>query len=93
MHVGSGLTGSGFVPDQVLVLVEVLEEGRLTDQLLLLTHLLTGLSRFGHLHLQGAERRPHHLAVAEVLSNKVGQVSQSPAGTGRERVQDLPGSR
>lgn len=56
------------VPGQILVLVEVLEEGRFTDELLLLTHLFTGLSGFGHLDLQSAERRPHHLAVAEVLT-------------------------
>ena len=57
-------------PCQVLVLVEVLEEGGLTDELLLLTHLLTGASRLSQLHLQGAEGGPHHLAVAEVLGGR-----------------------
>ena len=45
----------------------MLEEGGLTDELLLLAHLLTGVAGLGQLHLQGAERGPHHLAVAEVL--------------------------
>lgn len=57
-------------PGQVLVLVEVLEEGGLTDELLLLTHLLTGATRLGQFDLQSAERRPHHLAVAEVLTTQ-----------------------
>lgn len=57
-------------PGQVLVLVEVLEEGGLTDELLLLTHLLAGASRLGQLDLQGAEGGPHHLAVAEVLTTQ-----------------------
>ena len=58
------------LPGQVLVLVEVLEEGRLTDELLLLTHLLTGASRVGQFDLQGAEGGPHHLTVAEVLTTQ-----------------------
>lgn len=57
-------------PGQVLVLVEVLEEGRLTDELLLLTHLLAGASRLGQPDLQGAEGGPHHLTVAEVLTRR-----------------------
>lgn len=56
-------------PGQVLVLIEVLEERGLADELLLLTHLLTGASGLGQFDLQRAERRPHHLAVTEVLSN------------------------
>lgn len=54
-------------PGQVLVLVEVLEEGGLTHELLLLAHLLAGASWLGQPDLQGAERGPHHLSVAEVL--------------------------
>lgn len=57
-------------PGQVLVLVEVLEEGRLADELLLLTHLLAGVSRLGHSHLHGAEGGPHDLTVAEVLATR-----------------------
>ncbi len=59
-------------PGQVLVLVEVLEEGGLTDELLLLTHLLAGAAGLGQLDLQSAERRPHHLTVAEVLTTQRG---------------------
>lgn len=55
-------------PGQVLVLVEVLEEGRLTDELLLLAHLLAGASGLCQSDLQGAEGRPHHLSVAKVLT-------------------------
>lgn len=51
----------------VLVLVEVLEERRLTDELVLLAHLLAGLPGLSQLHLQGPEGGPHHLPVAEVL--------------------------
>lgn len=54
-------------PGQVLVLVEVLEEGGFTDELLLLAHLLAGASRLCQPDLQGAEGRPHHLSVAKVL--------------------------
>lgn len=52
---------------QVLVLVQVLEERWLTDELVLLAHLLAGLPGLSKLHLQGTEGRPHHLPVAEVL--------------------------
>lgn len=55
---------------QVLFLVEVLEEGRLADELALLAHLLAGLPGLSQLHLQGAKGRPHHLAVAEVLERQ-----------------------
>ncbi|KAA8579559.1 hypothetical protein FQN60_006652 [Etheostoma spectabile] len=48
----------------------VLEEGGLTDELLLLTHLLAGVTRLGQFHLQSAERGPHHLTVAEVLTTQ-----------------------
>lgn len=57
-------------PGQVFVLVEVLEEGGLTDELLLLADLLAGVPGLGQLHLQGAERGPHHLAVTEVLATQ-----------------------
>lgn len=59
-------------PGQVFVLVEVLEEGRLADELLLLTDLLTGAAWISQFDLQGAERRPHHLTVAEVLTTQHG---------------------
>lgn len=36
---------------QVLVLVEMLEEGRLTDELVLLTHLLAGLPGLSKFYL------------------------------------------
>lgn len=52
---------------QVLVLVEMLEEGRLTDELVLLTCLLAGLPGLSKFYLQGTQGRPHHLPVAEVL--------------------------
>lgn len=55
---------------QVLFLVEVLEEGRLADELALLAHLFAGLPGLSQLHLQGAKGRPHHLAVAEVLERQ-----------------------
>lgn len=55
---------------QVLFLVEVLEEGRLTDELALLAHLFAGLPGLSQLHLQGAKGRPHHLAMAEVLERQ-----------------------
>lgn len=45
----------------------MLEEGGLTDELLLLTDLLAGVPGLCQLHLQGAERRPHDLTVTEVL--------------------------
>ena len=60
------------VPGQVLVLVEVLKVGGLTDELGLLAHLLAGAARLRQLHLQSAERRPHHLAVTEVLHDTNG---------------------
>lgn len=58
-------------PGQVLVLVEVLEEGRFTDELLLLAHLFAGVSRLCQPDLQSAEGRPHHLSVAEVLEKEI----------------------
>lgn len=54
-------------PGQVFILVKVLEEGGLTDELLLLTDLLAGVPGLCQLHLQGAEGRPHDLTVTEVL--------------------------
>lgn len=45
----------------------MLKERRLTDELVLLAHLLAGLSRLSKLYLQGTEGWPHHLPVAEVL--------------------------
>lgn len=57
-------------PGQVLVLIEVLEEGGLADQLLLLTHLLAGAPWLGQPYLQSAEGGPHHLTVAEVLATQ-----------------------
>lgn len=54
-------------PGQVLFLVQVLEEGRFTDELRLLTHLLTRMSRLGQFDLQDAEGGPHDLTVTEVL--------------------------
>lgn len=57
-------------PGQVLVLVEVLEEGWLTDELLLLAHPLAGASGLCQPDLQSAEGRPHHLSMAEVLRKK-----------------------
>lgn len=55
---------------QVLLLVEVLKERGLADELVLLAHLLARLPRLGQLHLQGAQGRPHHLAMAEVLEQQ-----------------------
>lgn len=60
-------------PGQVLVLVEVLEEGWLTDELLLLAHPLAGASGLCQPDLQSAEGRPHHLSMAKVLRNHTGK--------------------
>lgn len=57
-------------PGQVFVLVEVLEEGWLTDELLLLAHLFAGVAGLRQPDLQSAEGRPHHLSVAKVLKKK-----------------------
>lgn len=57
-------------PGQILVLVEVLEEGRLTDELLLLAHLFAGASGLCQPDLQSAEWRPHHLSMAKVLKKE-----------------------
>lgn len=48
----------------------MLEEGRLTDELVLLTDLLAGLPGLGKFYLQGTQGRPHHLPVAEVLEGQ-----------------------
>lgn len=56
-------------PGQVFVLVEVLEEGWLTDELLLLAHPLAGASGLCQPDLQSAEGWPHHLSMAKVLRN------------------------
>lgn len=62
--------GLSVPPGQVLVFVEVLEERRLADELLLLTHLLAGAAGLGQPDLQSAEGGPHHLTVAEVLTTQ-----------------------
>lgn len=51
-HLSTGLPRN--LLQQVLFLVEVLEEGRLADELVLLAHLLAGLPGLSQLHLQGA---------------------------------------
>ena len=74
-------------PGQVLVLVEVLEEGRLTDELLLLTHLLTGAPGLGLFDLQGAEGGPHHLTVTEVLEETQRKSGRLQEDHRTERIQ------
>ncbi len=63
----SGWRTAALVPEQILVFIEMLEEGGFTDQLLLLTHLLTGFTCWSQSDLHGAERRPHDLTVTEIL--------------------------
>lgn len=58
---------AAFVPEQILVFIEMLEEGGFTDQLLFLTNLLAGFTSRSEFDLHGAERRPHHLTVTEIL--------------------------
>lgn len=65
----------------------MLEEGWLADELLLLTHLLTGAPRLSQLHLQSTEGRPHHLAMAEILERK-GETEERVNGGGGEKGGD-----
>lgn len=50
-----GLHGETFdiMPKQSFVLVEMLKEGRLTDELAFLTNLFTGFSRISNFYLKG----------------------------------------
>lgn len=61
------------VPGQILVFIEMLEEGGFTDQLLFLTHLFAGFPCRSELHLHSAQRRPHHLTVTEILQTEFEQ--------------------